>query len=89
MLLEYAIRVMQKVLFSEASDRREDEYICSLMCSTASGSGELKLNLVRTIVFSISSWCETKLQDYHLHFAQVQDIQLYIHSQCSSSAFDL
>ncbi|KAL3499395.1 hypothetical protein ACH5RR_038488 [Cinchona calisaya] len=69
-LLECAIRVMQKVQFSETSDRKEDEYICSLMCSTASGSCEHKLNLVHSIFFSISSWCEIKLQDYHLHFTK-------------------
>lgn len=70
MLLEYAIRVMQKALFSEASDPKEDEYICSLMCSATSGSNEHNFNLVQSIFFSIGSWCEIKLQDYHLHFSQ-------------------
>nr|XP_027080493.1 protein unc-13 homolog isoform X1 [Coffea arabica] len=72
MLLEYAIRVMQKSLFSEASEPREDEYICSLSCSATSGSNEYKFNLVQSIFFSIGSWCEIKLQDYHLHFSQLK-----------------
>ncbi|CAI9093969.1 OLC1v1029593C1 [Oldenlandia corymbosa var. corymbosa] len=69
MLLDYAIRVMEKFRLSAATDRREDEYLSSLVCST-SDSCEDKVTLIQSIISSISSWCDIKLQDYHLHFSQ-------------------
>lgn len=70
-LLDHAIREIQSVLLSEASEHREDEYMDSLMCSAAHSGCEVELNLVQSICLSIGSWCDGKLQNYHLHFTQV------------------
>lgn len=70
MLLDHAIREIRSVLLSEAREQREDEYMDSLMCSAAHGGCEVELNLVQSICLSISSWCDSKLQNYHLHFTQ-------------------
>ncbi|KAI5655545.1 hypothetical protein M9H77_32732 [Catharanthus roseus] len=69
-LLDYAILEIRSVLFSEPSEEREDEYMNSLMCSAACGGRDVQLNLVQSICLSISSWCDSKLQDYHLNFSQ-------------------
>lgn len=69
-LLKTAIREIRKVISSDVNDGREDEYLSSLICSVAYGGAEIKLNLVHSVLLSISSWCDSKLQDYHLHFSQ-------------------
>lgn len=71
MLLEYAILELQKVISAEDDYEKERLYMDSLVCSRESHGTEKKLSLVEAIFISISSWCDSKLQDYHLHFNQV------------------
>lgn len=70
-LLEYALLELQKVLSAEKGGVEEEHYMDSLVCSRQCNGNEIKLNLVQAIFFSISSWCDSKLQDYHLHYSQV------------------
>lgn len=70
-LLEYALLELQKVLSAENANQKEEHYMASLACSRECNGSEIKLCLVQAIFFSISSWCDSKLQDYHLHFSQV------------------
>ncbi|KAL6556364.1 hypothetical protein OROGR_005652 [Orobanche gracilis] len=67
-LLDYAVREVEKVLSSECHNDNEMAYIKSLTCSS-SGSAN-RLNLLQSIFLSVGSWCDSKLQDYHLHFSQ-------------------
>lgn len=69
-LLDYALREVEKVLSAEVCDDREVAYTNSLTCSTFSNGHEIRLNLLQSIFLSISSWCDSKLQDYFLHFSQ-------------------
>lgn len=69
-LLEYALLELQKAVSGENADQKEELYMDSLACSRQFNGSEIKLSLVQAIFFSISSWCEDKLQDYHLHFSQ-------------------
>lgn len=50
----------------------------SLMCSAACGGRDVQLNLVQSICLSISSWCDSKLQDYHLNFSQVINFACFV-----------
>ncbi|KAL9177741.1 hypothetical protein ABFS82_01G078500 [Erythranthe guttata] len=69
-LLDYAICEVEKVLSTEVYNEKEVDYMKSLMCSTIRDECEIRLDLLRSIFSSISSWCDSKLQDYHLHFSQ-------------------
>lgn len=71
MLLEHALRELQKVVSGENADQKEEQYMDSLACSRQFNGSEIQLGLVQAVFFSISSWCDDKLQDYHLHFSQV------------------
>lgn len=70
-LLDYAISEVEKALSSELCDDREVAYIKSLMCSSVGNECEVRLNVLQSIFQSMSSWCDSKLQDYHLIFSQV------------------
>ncbi|KAK4558132.1 hypothetical protein RGQ29_007763 [Quercus rubra] len=70
MLLEHALHELQKVVSGEHADQKEEQYMDSLACSRQYNGSEIKLGLVQAVFFSISSWCDDKLQDYHLHFSQ-------------------
>ncbi|GFQ01344.1 hypothetical protein PHJA_002278300 [Phtheirospermum japonicum] len=67
-LLDYALCEVEKVLSAEGYKDNEMAYMTSLTCSTSGNAN--KLNLLQSIFLSISSWCDSKLQDYHLHFSQ-------------------
>ncbi|KAL3647194.1 hypothetical protein CASFOL_008162 [Castilleja foliolosa] len=67
-LLDYAVCEVEKVLSAEGYMDNEMAYMTSLACSTSGNAN--KLNLMQSIFLSISSWCDNKLQDYHLHFSQ-------------------
>uniref|UniRef100_A0A5B7C3J2 MHD1 domain-containing protein n=1 Tax=Davidia involucrata TaxID=16924 RepID=A0A5B7C3J2_DAVIN len=69
-LLDCAILEVQKVLSTEDNDGKEVQYMNSLMCSTVCNGSEIKSSLVQAIFLSMSIWCDSKLQDYHLHFIQ-------------------
>ncbi len=71
LLLENAVIELQKVQTAEEADRKEEQYMNSLVCSRQYDGQELELNLVQAISVSISIWCDSALQDYHLHFSQV------------------
>ncbi|KAI3468779.1 hypothetical protein Pfo_025442 [Paulownia fortunei] len=69
-LLDYAICEVEKVLSAEVYNDKEVAYMKSLMCSSIGNEHKTRLNLLQSIFLSISSWCDNKLQDYHLHFSQ-------------------
>ncbi|KAH7511404.1 hypothetical protein FEM48_ZijujUnG0016700 [Ziziphus jujuba var. spinosa] len=69
-LLEHAILELQKVTSAENDNEEERLYIDSLACSRECDGAEIKLSLLEAIRISISIWCDSKLQDYHLHFSQ-------------------
>ncbi|XP_071702005.1 protein unc-13 homolog isoform X2 [Rutidosis leptorrhynchoides] len=73
LLLEKANLQVQKVLSTDYKEGNEEPYSDNLMCSIDENSTEIKLNLVQAIFRSISMWCESKLQDYHLHFNEKPD----------------
>ncbi|XP_019055877.1 PREDICTED: uncharacterized protein LOC104612733 isoform X2 [Nelumbo nucifera] len=69
-LLEYAILEMQKVLSIQDDNAMEGAYMNSLICSIGINGCKMNISLVDAIFMSTSIWCDSKLQDYHLHFAQ-------------------
>ncbi|GAV68924.1 DUF810 domain-containing protein [Cephalotus follicularis] len=70
MLLESAVLELQKVLSAEEDDGKEGQYMNSLLCSRKFNDSHIELSLVKAIFLSISIWCDSKLQDYHLHFCR-------------------
>ncbi|KAK4801518.1 hypothetical protein SAY86_022005 [Trapa natans] len=69
-LLEYLISKLERVFSLEGGDQMEDSYVNALKCSRRCNGIEISLGLVQAIFHSISIWCDTKLQDYHLHFCK-------------------
>lgn len=69
-LLDYAIREVEHVLSAEVYHNKELAYMKSLTCSTIGTECETRLDLLQSILFSISLWCDSKLHDYHLYFSQ-------------------
>ncbi|KAL0329748.1 UNVERIFIED_CONTAM: protein unc-13 [Sesamum radiatum] len=69
-LLDYAICEVERVLSAGVYDDKEVAYLKSLTCGTIGNGCEIRLNLLQSIFSSITSWCDSKLQDYHLHFSQ-------------------
>ncbi|TYK19438.1 DUF810 domain-containing protein [Cucumis melo var. makuwa] len=71
--LDDAIVELQKCASSKNDEGKEEQYLESLSCSiSCNGNGnEMKLSLVEAVFFLISSWCDIKLQAYHLHFLQL------------------
>ncbi|KAL6986195.1 hypothetical protein U1Q18_019563 [Sarracenia purpurea var. burkii] len=69
-LLDCAILEVQKVLSANNNDEKEERYMNSLICSTVCNGRVIKLNLSQALFLSMSIWCDSKLQDYHLHFCQ-------------------
>ena len=70
-LLEHAILHLQRVVSTEEDDWNEGQYMNSIICLKQSNGSQTKLNPVQTIFLSIGTWCDSKLQDYHLHFSEV------------------
>ncbi|XP_065858206.1 protein unc-13 homolog isoform X2 [Euphorbia lathyris] len=69
-LLEKAVLELQKVLCVEEADGKEEDYINTIICSRQCDGHEQKLNVVSAICLSIRIWCDSTLQDYHLHYDQ-------------------
>ncbi|CAH9082969.1 unnamed protein product [Cuscuta europaea] len=69
-LLDYSIHEMLKVLSDEDEDHMEDKYIDGLLCFTTSNGCQTRSSFLQSAIFSISIWCDSMLQDYHLHFAE-------------------
>lgn len=69
--MDHAIHEVQHVLSAEVNDDKEAAYMRSLTCPAVGTECETRLNLLQSIFFSISLWCDSKLQDYHLYFSQV------------------
>ncbi|GER43304.1 hypothetical protein STAS_20150 [Striga asiatica] len=67
-LLDYAVHEVEKVLSAGGHDDKEMAYMNSLTCSTSGNAN--RLNLLQSIFLSTSTWCDSKLLDYHLHFSQ-------------------
>ncbi|XP_050379085.1 protein unc-13 homolog isoform X1 [Argentina anserina] len=70
LLLEYATVELQELISAKADDENVRLYINSLICSIHFNTIEIKLSLIDAVFYSLSIWCESKLQDYHLHFSQ-------------------
>ncbi|XP_038903224.1 protein unc-13 homolog isoform X2 [Benincasa hispida] len=58
----------QKIASSKNDDGKEEQYLQSPSCSITCNGNEMKLSLAEAVFFLISSWCDIKLQAYHLHF---------------------
>ncbi|XP_042055617.1 protein unc-13 homolog isoform X3 [Salvia splendens] len=69
-LLDHAIREVKHVLSADIKDDKEVSYMRSLTCPTVGIECETRFDLLQSIFFSISLWCDSKLQDYHLYFSQ-------------------
>ncbi|CAA7018291.1 unnamed protein product [Microthlaspi erraticum] len=69
-LLGSAIQELEKVTFTEKSNRKEDLYLSHIVCSRQTIGTDIHLGLVKAIFASVSAWCEDQLQDYHLHFGK-------------------
>ncbi|CAH9084302.1 unnamed protein product [Cuscuta epithymum] len=69
-LLDYSIHEMLKVLSAEDEDHMEDKYIDDLLCFTTWNGCQTRSSFLQSAIFSISIWCDSMLQDYHLHFAE-------------------
>ncbi|OMP09656.1 hypothetical protein COLO4_05255 [Corchorus olitorius] len=72
-LLEHAVRQLQRVVPAEEDDWNEGQYVNSIVCLKQCDGSQTKLNLVQAIFLSIGIWCDSKLQDYHLHFTEKPD----------------
>ncbi|XP_047340889.1 protein unc-13 homolog isoform X1 [Impatiens glandulifera] len=70
-LLDYALVQLQKFFSEDNIEKNEEEYMESLLCSIDTPT---KLSLTQSICLSISTWCDNKLQDYHLNFSQNPDL---------------
>ncbi|XP_062025922.1 protein unc-13 homolog isoform X1 [Rosa rugosa] len=70
LLLEYATVELQELISAKVDDENVRLYMNSLLCSIHCNAVEIKLSLVDAVFYSLSIWCESKLQDYHLHFSQ-------------------
>ncbi|KAL1834842.1 hypothetical protein ACET3Z_004493 [Daucus carota] len=73
MLLDHAIIEVQKLLSAESSRGKDEEYINSLVCYIECDDSKSEMSLVQAILWSITYWCDSKLQDYHLHFSEEHD----------------
>ncbi|KAF8027381.1 hypothetical protein BT93_E0321 [Corymbia citriodora subsp. variegata] len=69
-LLEHSILKLQRLVSAEDHDRKEEQYINILACSQQYSGVQTKLSLVEAVLCSISIWCDSRLQDYHLHFSK-------------------
>ncbi|XP_010055606.2 protein unc-13 homolog isoform X2 [Eucalyptus grandis] len=69
-LLEHSILKLQRFVSAEDHDRKEEQYINRLACSQQHNGVKTKLSLVEAVLCSISIWCDSHLQDYHLHFSK-------------------
>ncbi|KAK5847109.1 protein unc-13 homolog isoform X1 [Gossypium arboreum] len=69
-LLEHAVLQLQRVVSAKEDDCNEGQYMNSITCLKERNGSQKKLNLVQSIFLSIGTWCDSKLQDYHLHFSE-------------------
>ncbi|KAG5383983.1 hypothetical protein IGI04_035453 [Brassica rapa subsp. trilocularis] len=67
-LLGSAIQELQKV--TEEGNPKEDLYLSRLVCSRQTIGADIHLSVSKAIFTSASTWCDDKLQDYHLHFGK-------------------
>lgn len=70
-LLDHAIHEVEHAVSAKVYDDNEVAYMRSLTCSTGGTGTATGLDLLQSIFYSISLWCDSKLQDYHLYFIQV------------------
>ncbi|PWA69505.1 hypothetical protein CTI12_AA296270 [Artemisia annua] len=69
-LLDQANLQVQKVLSTNYKEGNEEQFTYTIMCTNTENGTEIKLSLVQAIFRSINLWCDTRLQDYHLHFSE-------------------
>ncbi|KAL1547598.1 protein unc-13 isoform X2 [Salvia divinorum] len=69
-LWDHAIREVKHALSADVKDDKEVAYMRSLACPNVGIECETRFDLLQSIFFSISLWCDSKLQDYHLYFSQ-------------------
>ncbi|KAI6707250.1 hypothetical protein NL676_010212 [Syzygium grande] len=69
-LLEHCILKLQRFVSAEDHDRKEEQYVNRLACSQRYNGVETKLSLDEAVLCSISIWCDSRLEDYHLHFSK-------------------
>ncbi|KAK9076709.1 hypothetical protein SSX86_005043 [Deinandra increscens subsp. villosa] len=67
-LLDLANLQVQKVLSNNYKEGTKEQYAGSLMCIISDNVTQTRLSLVQAIFQSINLWCDSRLQDYHLHF---------------------
>lgn len=67
-LLDHAIHEVEHAISAKVYDDKEVAYMRSLTCSTSGTESATGLDLLQSIFYSISLWCDSKLQDYHLYF---------------------
>ena len=74
---------LQELISAKADDKNVQLYMNSMLCSIHYNTVEIKLSLVDAVFYFLSIWCESKLQDYHLHFSQVisllKELLHYLH----------
>ncbi|KAI3693593.1 hypothetical protein L1987_76540 [Smallanthus sonchifolius] len=68
-LLDQANLQVQKVL-SDNYKGTDEQCTDNLMCTVADNVTETRLSLVQAIFRAINLWCDSRLQDYHLHFTE-------------------
>ncbi|EOY24649.1 Uncharacterized protein TCM_016195 isoform 3 [Theobroma cacao] len=69
-LLEHAVFPLQRVVSAEEDDWNEGQYMDGIICLKKCNGSETNLNLVQAIFLSIGTWCDSRLQDYHLYFSE-------------------
>ncbi|XP_076897631.1 protein unc-13 homolog isoform X1 [Bidens hawaiensis] len=69
-LLDQANLQVQKVLSDSYKEGTEEQYTDSLMCTVTDNVTGTRLSLVQAIFRAISLWCDSRLNDYHLHFKE-------------------
>lgn len=69
-LLYQANLQVQKVL-SDYKEETEEQRTDTLMCKILDNVTEIRLSLAHAVFRAINLWCDSKLQDYHLHFSEV------------------
>lgn len=78
MLLKKAVIQIRKAVSSEDGNRNEEAYMNCLLCFNGAHEDHGDLSLVQAVLSSVKGWCDSKLRDYHLYFAQVHDFKKFV-----------
>lgn len=69
-LLEHVILELKSASSVGEDDKKEEQYMKTLVCLRKVDGSKMKLNLLQEIFHLIGTWCDNKLQNYHLHFSK-------------------